>query len=60
LAKHQAERSHGRARLRRRQRANEASAFLARASVALSGSLNLGATTRLVRLAVPFLADVAC
>jgi len=42
------------------ERANEASAFLARASVALSGSLNLGATTReLIRLAVPFLADVA-
>jgi len=42
------------------ERANEASAFLAGASVALSGSLNLGATTReLVRLAVPFLADVA-
>ena len=41
------------------ERANEASAFLARASVALSGSLNLGATTReLARLVVPFLADV--
>ena len=42
------------------ERANERSAFLARASAALSGSLNLGATTReLARLAVPFLADVA-
>jgi signal transduction histidine kinase/DNA-binding response OmpR family regulator len=41
------------------ERANEASAFLARASVALAGSLNLGATTReLARLVVPFLADV--
>jgi CheY-like chemotaxis protein len=41
------------------ERANEASAFLARASAALAGSLNLGATTReLARLVVPFLADV--
>jgi len=41
------------------ERANEASAFLARASAALSGSLNLGATTReIARLVVPFLADV--
>ena len=42
------------------EKANRRSAFLARASVALSGSLNCGTTTReLVQLAVPFLADVA-
>jgi len=64
LAKHQA-RERGQLAAERTaraaaERANEASAFLARASVALSGSLNLGATTReLVRVAVPFLADVA-
>ena len=41
------------------ERANEASAFLARASATLAGSLNLKATTReLARLVVPFLADV--
>jgi len=63
LAKHQA-RERGQLAAERTaraaaERANEASAFLARASVALSGSLNLGATTReLARLVVPFLADV--
>ena len=42
------------------EKANQRSAFLARASVALSRSLNYGATTReLARLAIPFLADVA-
>ena len=42
------------------ERANERSAFLARASAALSGSLNYGATVHeLARLAVPYLADVA-
>ncbi len=42
------------------ERANQRSTFLARASAALSGSLNIGATTReLARLTVPFLADVA-
>jgi signal transduction histidine kinase/DNA-binding response OmpR family regulator len=63
LAKHQA-RERGQLAAERTaraaaERASEASAFLARASVALSGSLNLGATTReLARLVVPFLADV--
>ena len=42
------------------EKANRRSAFLARASAALSGSLNIDATTReLARLTVPFLADVA-
>ena len=42
------------------EEASRRSAFLARASVALSGSLSYEATTReLVRLAIPFLADVA-
>ena len=42
------------------EEASRRSAFLARASVALSGSLSYEATTReLVRLAIPFLADAA-
>ncbi len=42
------------------ERANRRSAFLARASAALSGSLNFNATAReLARIAVPFLADVS-
>ncbi len=42
------------------ERAHRRSAFLARASAALSGSLNYAATTReLPQIAVPFLADVA-
>src|SRR5438552_2810032 len=42
------------------ERANQRSTFLVRASVALSGSLNINATMReLARLTVPFLADVA-
>ncbi len=41
------------------ERATQRSAFLARASVALSGSLDFEATTHeLLRLVVPFLADV--
>jgi signal transduction histidine kinase len=41
------------------ERASQRSAFLARASVALSGSLNFNATMReLARLAIPFLADI--
>ncbi len=42
------------------EKANQRSTFLARASAALSGSLNVNATTReLARLSLPFLADVA-
>ena len=42
------------------EKANQRSTFLARASAALSRSLNISATTReLARLTVPFLADVA-
>jgi signal transduction histidine kinase/DNA-binding response OmpR family regulator len=42
------------------ERASQRSAFLARASVALSGSLNFSETRcELVRLAIPFLADVS-
>ena len=42
------------------ERAHQRSAFLAAASVALSRSLNFSATVReLVRVAIPFLADVA-